>query len=147
MKITFLVHDAYSADNTAVTTAALASAPAKRHKVEIVSYFRITALPQLPMPGVTLSPLTDLRPLSRDDPLRTVPSPPNVLGDTRLFAYLRDTDADVVIATSPNLVRFLAAHARPGYLYIGQDHLLRGLHKHGTLSLNTSDLTSIFREV
>ncbi|MBI0295550.1 glycosyltransferase, partial [Streptomyces sp. PRKS01-29] len=54
----------------------------------------------------------------------------NALTDERVAEYLDRTDADVVIATRPGLVIYLAALGRAGrFLRIGQEHRLYGTHR------------------
>ncbi|MFF9896249.1 glycosyltransferase family 4 protein [Streptomyces longispororuber] len=149
MKITFLLYNAYGIGGTIRATANLATALAGRHEVEIVSYYRTADRPSLPFgPGVTLRSLVDLRRGSRqydgDDPaqarLGTVcrhdhpyksATPPSELGEARLAEYLRRTDADVVVATRPYLVCFLAEHGRADHLRIGQEHVTHDFHNPG----------------
>lgn len=64
-------------------------------------------------------------------------TPPSRLGETRLAAYLRSTDADAVIATRPYLVCFLAEHGRTDYLRVGQEY--GGRDAHGTTLLSDLD--------
>ncbi|OIK03751.1 glycosyltransferase [Streptomyces monashensis] len=146
MKITFLLHDAYGSSGTVRATLALAGALADRHDVEIVSNYRTTDHPRpAPAPRVRTRALVDLRPSSRHyagtaaqqrtpgtvcphDPVHQGPTPPSALGEARLAAHLKDTDADVVIATRPYLTCFLAEHGRPDQLRIGQEHAARAHH-------------------
>ncbi|MEV2197431.1 glycosyltransferase [Streptomyces phaeochromogenes] len=146
MKITFLLHNAYGITATVRAVTNLAGALAARHEVEIVSYYRTAdRMPLAAADGVRVRTLVDLRPNSRHDAtdradLRmpgtvcpqdetyTGPTPPSRLGEARLAAHLRNTDADVVIATRPYLVCFLAEYGRSVYLRIGQEHRTRDLH-------------------
>ena len=50
------------------------------------------------------------------------------LGDVRVEEYLRNTDADVVIATRPKINDYLAAYGTDRYLRIGQEHLTHAMH-------------------
>ncbi|WP_172384276.1 glycosyltransferase family 4 protein [Streptomyces sp. MNP-20] len=149
MKITFLLYNAYGIGGTIRATANLATALAERHEVEVVSYYRTADTPSLPFgPGVTLRPLVDLRPGSRHydgrDPAQRASgtvcphdlmykgkTPPSRLGETRLAEHLRRSDADVVIATRPYLVCFLAEHGRADQLRIGQEHVTHDFHRAG----------------
>ncbi|MEI5102533.1 glycosyltransferase family 4 protein [Streptomyces sp. PmtG] len=149
MKITFLLYNAYGIGGTIRATANLASALAERHEVEIVSYYRTADRPSLPFgPGVTLRSLVDLRPGSRHpdgrDSYQATPgtvcphdlmykgkTPPSRLGEERLADLLRRTDADVVVATRPYLVCFLAEHGRADYLRVGQEHVTHDFHGEG----------------
>ncbi|WP_250090620.1 glycosyltransferase [Streptomyces sp. AS02] len=146
MKITFLLHNAYTVDGTVRATTNLAAALATRHEVEIVSSCRTAdRMPVAVADGVKTRALVDLRPTSRrtaveaadlrapgtvcpHDSLHAGWTPPSRLGETRLAAYLRSTDADVVIATRPYLVCFLAQHGRTDYLRVGQEHAGRDAH-------------------
>ncbi|MBX7551928.1 glycosyltransferase [Streptomyces sp. tea 10] len=145
MKITFLLYDAYRTSGTVRATINLAGALADRHDVEIVSCHRTADHPRpAPPPRVRIRALVDLRPTSRHyagtaaeqrtpgtvcphDTVHDGPTPPSGLGEARLAAHLKDSDADVVIATSPYLTCFLAEHGRPDQLRIGQEHAARDL--------------------
>ncbi|MER6155050.1 glycosyltransferase family 4 protein [Streptomyces sp. NPDC001868] len=147
MKITFLLHNAYAIGGTVRSTLNLAGALATRHEVEIVSVLRTAESPLLGVSGkVRLVPLVDERPdadtydgghelMSR--PSAVVP-PTEVLAhrytaltDERLRAFLDTTDADVVIATRPALVVFLAEHGPRHAVRIGQEHLSYDNHVPG----------------
>lgn len=101
--------------------------------------------------GVRTRALVDLRPASRrtaveaadlrspgivcpHDPVHAGWTPPSRLGETRLAAYLRSTDADVVIATRPYSACFLAEHGRADYLHVGQEYAGRDAHGPALLS-------------
>ncbi|WP_217206029.1 glycosyltransferase [Streptomyces sp. AC550_RSS872] len=155
MKITFLLHNAYTVGGTVRATTNLAAALATRHEVEIVSCHRTAdRMPLAVADGVRTRALVDLRPTSRrtavesadlrspgtvcpHDSLHAGWTPPSRLGETRLAAYLRSTDADVVVATRPYLVCFLAQHGRTDYLRIGQEHA--GRDAHGAVLLSDLD--------
>ncbi|MFJ2257719.1 glycosyltransferase family 4 protein [Streptomyces sp. NPDC087844] len=147
MKITFLLHNAYAIGGTVRSTLNLAGALAARHQVEIVSVLRTGETPLLGVSGkVRLVPLVDERPDSSAfdgghpfaaRPSRVVP-PTEVLAhryteltDERLRRFLDETDADVVVATRPALVVFLAEHGASRYLRIGQEHLSYDNHVPG----------------
>ncbi|MFI1480870.1 glycosyltransferase family 4 protein [Streptomyces sp. NPDC020747] len=139
MKIVFLLHNAYAIGGTVRSTLNLAGALAARHEVEIVSVFRSQERPLLGVNRkVRLVPLVDERPdaptYDGGNPLMARPSavvPPaevlahryNELADERLRGFLDGTDADVVVATRPALVVFLARHGSRRYLRVGQEHL------------------------
>ncbi|EXU67139.1 glycosyl transferase [Streptomyces sp. PRh5] len=154
MKISFLLHNAYGIGGTIRSTFNVAGALAAHHTVEIVSLIRTIDTPNLPLhPAVRLRPLIDLRPqedrphagrrgADLGHPLLTRPSAHipaaeargttnfNALTDERVAEYLDRTDADVVIATRPGLVIYLAALGRSGrFLRIGQEHRLHGTHR------------------
>lgn len=139
MKIVFLLHNAYAIGGTVRSTLNLAGALAARHEVEIVSVFRSEDRPLLGVNRkVRLVPLVDERPeaptYDGGNPLMARPStvvpPAEVLAhryteltDERLRGFLDGTDADVVVATRPALVVFLARHGSRRYLRVGQEHL------------------------
>jgi len=147
LKITFLLHNAYAIGGTVRSTLNLAGALAARHEVEVVSVFRTEDRPLLGVSGkVRLVPLVDERPdastFDGAHPLMARPSgvvpPTEVLAhryteltDERLRGLLDRTDADVVIATRPALVVFLAEHGAPRYLRVGQEHLSYDNHVPG----------------
>ncbi|MEU5704725.1 glycosyltransferase family 4 protein [Streptomyces aurantiacus] len=147
MKITFLLHNAYAIGGTVRSTLNLAGALAARNEVEVVSVFRTEEKPLLGVSGnVRLVPLVDERPTSPTfdgaHPLAARPSlivpPTEVLAhryteltDERLRGFLDETDADVVVATRPALVVFLAEHGSPRRLRIGQEHLSYNNHVPG----------------
>lgn len=146
MKITFLLHNAYAVGSTVRATTNLAAALATRHEVEIVSSYRTAdRMPFAVAEAVKTRALVDLRPTSRrtaveaadlrspgtvcpHDSLHAGWTPPSRLSETRLAAFLRSTDADVVIATRPYLVCFLAQHGRADYVRVGQEHAGRDAH-------------------
>ncbi|NLU68671.1 glycosyltransferase [Streptomyces sp. HNM0574] len=147
MKITFLLYNAYGIGGTIRATTNLATALAARHEVEIVSCVRTADTMRLAAgPGVRVRSLVDLRPRSRayagDEPGQRIPgtvcphdapyrgkTPPSRLTEERLAHFLRGTDADVVVATRPYLVSFLARHGRADCLRIGQEHLTHAFHR------------------
>ena len=147
MKITFLLHNAYAIGGTVRSTLNLAGALAARHEVEIVSVFRTEERPLLGVSHrVRLVPLVDERDKAPTydggHPLMARPStivpPTEVLAhryteltDERLRDFLDRTDADVVIATRPALVVFLAEHGSRRCLRIGQEHLSYDNHVPG----------------
>ncbi|KAA6223965.1 glycosyltransferase [Streptomyces albofaciens JCM 4342] len=146
MKITFLLHDAYAAGVAVRGTAGLATALAARHEVEIVSLHRTAdRMPFAVAEEVTVRALVDLRPASPHhagaivdpwppgavrpyDTAYSGPTPPSRLGEGRLAAHLRGTDADVIVATQPHLVRLLAEHGRADHLRIGQEYRAHASH-------------------
>lgn len=152
MKIAFLLDNAYGIGGTIRSTVNLSRALAVRHTVEVVSLRRPVTAPALAFDArVTLTPLMDLRTDSPHydgtDPLYHQPSerfaerPSHFerglstrLGDLRMAAYLRDTDADMVIATRPKLVDYLACYGSDRYLRAGQEHLTRRMHSEHVLA-------------
>ena len=146
MKIAFLIHSIYGIGGTIRATANLSSALAARgHEVEVVSVYRSAPSPQLPISGkVEIAPLIDLCKDSagceRDHELQQQPSAllPEPEGSLRVFTrlsdmrvaqYLETTQADVVVATRPGLLVYLAGAGRGrDFLRIGQEHMTRTAH-------------------
>ncbi|MEV4869401.1 glycosyltransferase family 4 protein [Streptomyces syringium] len=144
MKISFLLQNAYGIGGTIRSTFNVAGALAARHDVEIVSIHRTGGKPKLPLHGkVKLVHLVDTRAetgADRDNPLLQQDSahvPPveakgahfSALTDKRVAEHLARTDADVVIATRPGLVMYLAEFGQDRYLRIGQEHRIYGTHE------------------
>ncbi|MGI5338584.1 glycosyltransferase [Streptomyces sp. CA-181903] len=144
MKISFLLQNAYGIGGTIRSTFNVASALAARHDVEIVSILRTGKVPRLPLhPKVKLVNLIDTREdhgADRGDPLLSQDSayiPPkeakgahfSALTDRRVADHLAETDADVVVATRPGLVMYLAGFGQDRYLKIGQEHRIYGTHE------------------
>ncbi|MFI9720382.1 glycosyltransferase family 4 protein [Streptomyces sp. NPDC052396] len=144
MKISFLLQNAYGIGGTIRSTFNVAGALAARHQVEIVSILRTGKVPRLPLhPAVKLVNLIDNRPedgADRDNPLLEQESayiPPkeakgahfSALTDQRVAEHLAQTDADVVVATRPGLVMYLAGFGQDRYLRIGQEHRIYGTHE------------------
>ncbi|MFJ6214351.1 glycosyltransferase family 4 protein [Streptomyces sp. NPDC092296] len=146
MKISFLIHNAYGIGGTIRSTVNLSSALAERHEVEIVSVHRVADQPALHLdPRVSLVSLIDMR---KDSPSyeggRRLTKAPNTmfpdpgvdfgrlrytgLHDERIAVHLARTDADVVIATRPILIGYLARYGQDRYLRIGQEHLTHDTH-------------------
>ncbi|SNT33764.1 Glycosyltransferase involved in cell wall bisynthesis [Streptosporangium subroseum] len=142
MKISFLIHNVYGIGGTIRTTVNLAAALAGTHEVEIVSMLRHRAQPRLAIdPRVTVVPLVDIRPGSRDlsDPLHREPAlifptaeqryrQYSLLIDQRAAEYLRGCGADVVIGTRPGINVYLARFGSPRALRIAQEHLTHDSH-------------------
>ncbi|MGW1073663.1 glycosyltransferase [Streptomyces sp. NPDC002537] len=144
MKISFLLQNAYGIGGTIRSTFNVASALAARHDVEIVSIHRTGGTPKLPLHRkVKLVHLIDTRAetgADRDNALLEQDSeliPPveakgahfSALTDKRVAEHLARTDADVVIATRPGLVMYLAEFGTDRYLKIGQEHRIYGTHE------------------
>ncbi|MBT2384830.1 glycosyltransferase family 4 protein [Streptomyces sp. ISL-11] len=146
MKIEFLLHNAYGIGGTIRSTVNLAAALADRHEVRIISVNRPVDEPELTIdPRVRLTPLVDLREDTEGDeyaaPLNQRPSEifrderidngrmaATALTDERVAAHLAATDADVVIATRPKLIGYLATYGSDRYLRLGQEHLTHEAH-------------------
>ncbi|MFF7728347.1 glycosyltransferase family 4 protein [Streptomyces sp. NPDC008001] len=146
MKIEFLLHNAYGIGGTIRSTVNLAAALADRHEVRIISVNRPADDPELAIdPRVRLTPLVDLREGSDSDeyeaPLNQQPSEifrderidngrmaATALTDERVRGHLAATDADVVIATRPKLIGYLAKYGSDRYLRLGQEHLTHEAH-------------------
>jgi glycosyltransferase involved in cell wall biosynthesis len=148
MKVLFLISDGFGIGGTIRTTFNLAEALARRgHDVEVLSTFRRRDVPELPLdPSVRLMSLLEVRPDHPDydatDPLRgrpTVVYPRDdfraadydLLAEDRAARYLRRSDADVVIATRPGLIAWVAQFAPERMIRIGQEHLTRSMHSKG----------------
>ncbi|WP_159051180.1 glycosyltransferase family 4 protein, partial [Streptomyces scabiei] len=140
MKIAFLINNAFGIGGTIRSTANLSAAFADRHDVEVVSVHRSRAEPALTFdPRVRLTSLIDLREgtagYEGDHPLTERPGtmfpysgatgnlPYTGLQDARIGGFLAHTEADVVIATRPDLNGYLARDGRHRYLRVGQEHL------------------------
>lgn len=148
MKIAFLINNAYGIGGTIRSTANLSHAFAARHDVEVVSVHRVKDEPELPFDArIRLTSLIDMREDSPayegDHPLTRRPCtmfpdtgaaansvrlPYSALHDERIGGWLRETDADVVIATRPDLNGYLARDGRARCLRIGQEHLSLDAH-------------------
>ncbi|MGW0706038.1 glycosyltransferase family 4 protein [Streptomyces sp. NPDC002643] len=148
MKIVFLINNAYGIGGTIRATTSLSAAFADRHDVEVVSVHRVRDEPALPFdPRVALTSLIDMRKdhpgYEGDNELTKLPPtmfrdtgavnsktlPYTALQDERIGDFLARTDADVVIATRPDLNGYLARDGRGRYLRVGQEHLSLDQHK------------------
>ncbi|GAA2614280.1 glycosyltransferase family 4 protein [Streptomyces axinellae] len=143
MKIAFLLHNAYGIGGTIRTTFNLAAALAGRgHEVEIASVFRHRREPRLALdPRVRLVPLVDTRASVPDvnepaysEPALVFPAAErryrqySVLTDQRAEAYLRSSDAHVILGTRPGLNVYLARFGPRRALRLGQEHLSLSVH-------------------
>jgi glycosyltransferase involved in cell wall biosynthesis len=146
VKVLFLINDGFGIGGTIKTTFNLGAALAERgHVAEVLSTVRRRDVPQMPVPpAIRLMSLVEIRPdnpdyepdaAGRDRPARVYPAADfkaaeyNAYVEDRYRRYLAGTDADVVIATRPGLIAYLARFA-PGHLVrIGQEHLVRGQHR------------------
>ncbi|MEU5639469.1 glycosyltransferase [Streptomyces milbemycinicus] len=152
MKISFLLQNAFGIGGTIRSTFNLAGALATRHDVEIVSVLRTQDQPRLPLRRrVRLHSLIDRRETATASgpenelfsaPSVLVPDPEaaeaqfNRLTDQCVADHLARTDADVVVATRPGLVLYLAESGRGRYARIGQEH--RIYDTHGTCAMRTA---------
>lgn len=141
MRIEFLIQNFYGVGGTNTAVHNLATALSVNHTVEVVSVFRRQdACAQDTAGRYSVRSLVDVRAGRPDasNPLRKEPSslvPPaeeyyaqySALTDRRVRAYLRQTAADVVIATRPSLNLLLAQHGRSDYLKISQEHMTQDL--------------------
>lgn len=145
MRIAFLVRDLCHMGGVVSATQNLAGALADRHDVEIVALRKVRDRSHFALDSrVSLRALTDLRahspvydgddPLAHEFPVR-YPYPegekkPVVsrLAEKRLFAYLADTDADVVVSSNPRITTLLAM-ATGGYLKVAQEHSMPGIYE------------------
>ncbi|MFD4032492.1 glycosyltransferase [Streptomyces sp. NPDC058637] len=138
MKIAFLMYSAYGQAGTSVATQTLANSLAARgHDIELVSVFQYHDVPPLRFaPEIGLRTLVDTRngSVDLDDPQHSVASEHctgykadeknrySRLMDERAAAYLRSTEADVVIATAPNTIALLTSLGTGQYITMGQAH-------------------------
>ena len=146
MKVLFLINDGFGIGGTIKTTFNLGAALAERgHAIEVLSTVRSRDVPQMPVPpAIRLMSLVDPRPdnpdydraaTGRDRPARHYPAADfrsaayNAYVEDRYRRYLAGTDADVVIATRPGLIAYLARFAPAHLVRIGQEHLVRGQHR------------------
>ncbi|MCX2969609.1 MULTISPECIES: glycosyltransferase family 4 protein [Streptomyces] len=147
MKIAFLLYNAYGIGGTIRSTANLSAALAEAgHTVEIASVYRSRTEPRIDFGrGVRITPLIDWRKdapgyegghprlaeptdMWPDPGVSNGPLAPTRLTDERVSAYLRETDAHVVIGTRPVLNGYLDRYGRRDYLRIGQEHVTLDLH-------------------
>ncbi|EPH42615.1 glycosyltransferase family 4 protein [Streptomyces aurantiacus] len=148
MKIAFLINNAYGIGGTIRATVNLSGAFAARHDVEVVSVHQVQDEPAIAFDArVKLTSLIDMReesptyegdhPLTRERctmfpdtgaAANSARLPYSALQDERISRWLRDTDADVVIATRPDLNGYLARDGRRRYLRVGQEHLSLDAH-------------------
>jgi glycosyltransferase involved in cell wall biosynthesis len=148
MKLLFLINDAFGIGGTIKTTLNLGAALAARgHEIEILSTARRRDVPKLPVdPLIRLMSLVDTRTGHPDQaagapgrgrPARHYPRADFRAADydrhieDRYRDYLRGSDADVIIATRPGLIAYLAKFGPRHALKIGQEHLVRGQHRAG----------------
>lgn len=145
MKIAFLVRDLCHMGGVVSATQNLAGALADRHEVEIVALRKVRDRSHFALDSrVSVRALTDLRthsprydgddPLAHEFPVR-YPYPetekkPVVsrLAEKRLFTYLADTDADVVVSSNPRITTLLAT-APGGYLKVAQEHSMPEIYE------------------
>ncbi|MEV6775053.1 glycosyltransferase family 4 protein [Streptomyces syringium] len=144
MRISFLLHNAYTIGGTIRSTFNLASALADHHDVEIVSVLRYRKTPAMGAPPrVRLTHLVDLRRDSAhydgDDPRHAEPARvfPRADGrhrqysrltDERIGRHLSSLEADVVVGTRPGLNVHIARQAHPAAIRVGQEHLTLSGH-------------------
>jgi glycosyltransferase involved in cell wall biosynthesis len=146
VKVLFLINDGFGIGGTIKTTFNLGAALTLRgHAVEVLSTVRRRDVPQMPVPpSIRLMSLVEIRPADpdyekdasgRDQPARRYPAADfkaaeyNAYVEDRYRRYLAGTDADVVIATRPGLIAYLARFAPAHLVRIGQEHLVRGQHR------------------
>ncbi|MEV8478334.1 glycosyltransferase family 4 protein [Streptomyces sp. NPDC051173] len=144
MRISFLLHNAYTVGGTIRSTFNLAAALATHHEVEIISVLRYRQTPAMGAPPqVRLTPLVDLRRNSAhydgDDPRHAQPARVFPRADGRHRQYSRLTDeriglalsrpgADVIVGTRPGLNVHIARQAHSAAIRVGQEHLTLSGH-------------------
>jgi glycosyltransferase involved in cell wall biosynthesis len=148
VKVLFLINDAFGIGGTVKTTFNLGGALAARgHEIEVLSTVRTRDVPHLTAPAsLRLMSLVENRKghpdhvadaPGRGRPARHYPeadfkaSAYDAWVEDRYRRYLAGTDADVVIATRPGLIAYLARLAPHHLVRIGQEHLVRGQHRAG----------------
>ncbi|MFI1012927.1 glycosyltransferase family 4 protein [Streptomyces sp. NPDC020965] len=145
MKISFLIHTVYGIGGTIRTTLNLAEELADRHEIEIVSVLRHRDEPLFAVdPRITLVSLVDTRPSSPtneiEDPRQLRPAEwiprresryreYSALTDERVRDHYADSDADVIIATRPALIAYIAQFAPEHAVLVGQEHMTHNHHK------------------
>lgn len=146
MKVLFLINDAFGIGGTIKTTFNLGAALIDRgHEIEVLSTLRGRDVPQLAAhPEIRLMSLVEARPehpdydreaSGRGKPTRVYPRSDFRASDydryveERYRRFLRGADADVVIATRPGLIAYLARFAPRHMIRIGQEHLVRDQHR------------------
>ncbi|WNF28330.1 glycosyltransferase [Streptomyces sp. C11-1] len=144
MHIAFLLHNAYATGGTTRTTMTLAETLSKHHRVELVSVFRHRKSPRFGQPsGVPLRALVDRRKSSPDTTHPLVSQAGEVFpqGDSRahqyhrlaeqqIIAWLRETNADVIVSTRAGLNVLLARFGPRNAILVGQEHLTHDSHPH-----------------
>ncbi|MGI5340767.1 glycosyltransferase family 4 protein [Streptomyces sp. CA-181903] len=145
MRISFLLHNAYTIGGTIRSTFNLATAlAAADHDVEIISALRYRGTPAMGAPpGVRLTHLVDLWRDSPhydgDDPRHARPARIFPRADGRHRQYSRLTDerigdclsglrTDVIVGTRPGLNVHIARQAHPAAIRVGQEHLTLSGH-------------------
>ncbi|MGK5545650.1 glycosyltransferase family 4 protein [Streptomyces sp. URMC 127] len=144
MRISFLLHNAYTIGGTIRSTFNLAAALAVHHDVEIASVLRYRKTPAMGAPpGVRLTHLVDLHRASPhydgDDPRHAQPARvfPRADGrhrqysrltDERIGRYLSRLETDVIVGTRPGLNVHIARQAHPAAIRVGQEHLTLSGH-------------------
>ncbi|MBW1603014.1 glycosyltransferase [Streptomyces sp. JJ66] len=147
MNIAFLLYNAYGIGGTIRSTANLSAAlAAAGHSVQITSVYRSRDEPRLSFGrGVRIHSLIDWRKNSpgydgahphqaedsvlwEDHGVSKSEIAPTRLTDERVAAYLRETDADVVIGTRPILNGYLDRYGENRYLRLGQEHVSLATH-------------------
>ncbi|MGC0382604.1 glycosyltransferase [Streptomyces sp. SAI-129] len=144
MRVAFLVRDLCHMGGVVSATQNLAGALADKHDVEIVALRKVRDKSHFALDSrVNVRALTDLRahspaydgddPLAHEFPVR-YPYPESEknpvvsrLAEKRLFSFLADTDADVVVSSNPRITALLAA-APGGYLKVAQEHSMPGIY-------------------
>lgn len=156
MKISFLVHNAFSSGGTVRATSTTANALAARgHEVELASVHRTREAPLYEFDDrISIRALTDARPLittrwgtvwrhgnsPRQRRLAQLPSTVYPAGspgykkysqltDERVQKWLATTDSSIVIGTKLGLNAYLALFHRPDTIVVGQEH--RFLNSYG----------------
>jgi glycosyltransferase involved in cell wall biosynthesis len=144
LRIAFVMLRAEGVGGVPRTVLNLANALADRHRVEVLSVYRVNKQgsvaidprievryvlrggARLPRPAVEPEPEVDegdLEPAAR--PSRVAPEDRQLSErvDDPLREAISSIDADILISTKPSLSAFAVRYARPGVRTVGQDHL------------------------
>ncbi|NES28245.1 glycosyltransferase family 4 protein [Micromonospora terminaliae] len=142
MKFAFLIHNFYGVGGTNRAVLNLATALVEDgHEVEIASVFRRLDRTMFEVDDrITVVPLVDTRPRRPDrshpahrEPSTLIPESEEFhlhysrLTDERIIAYLRSTDADVVVGTRPGLNLAVALHGPEHAVRVAQEHMTQDL--------------------
>ncbi|GGR68938.1 hypothetical protein GCM10010169_10470 [Micromonospora fulviviridis] len=142
MKFSFLIHNFYGVGGTNRAVLNLATALVEDgHEVEVASVFRRLDRTMFDVDDrITVVPLVDTRPRRPDrshpahrEPSTLIPASEEFhlhysrLTDERIVAYLRSTDADVVVGTRPGLNLAVAMHGPEHAVRVAQEHMTQDL--------------------
>ncbi|MFU8850628.1 glycosyltransferase family 4 protein [Micromonospora sp. SL1-18] len=142
MKFSFLIHNFYGVGGTNRAVLNLATALVEAgHEVEVASVFRRLDRTMFDVDErIRVVPLVDTRPRRPDrshprhrEPSTLIPESEEFylhytrLTDERITAYLKSTDADVVVGTRPGLNLAVAQYAPDHVVRVAQEHMTQDL--------------------